>query len=101
MKPIMSGHRNMTNYETKLIGNAIRRKKLFLALSIISVITALGLTIYYSWKAYNQPEFDNVALHFVVVILILLNARQNLRQHYYAKVLEEIYDESVALKISS
>ncbi len=78
----------LSNYENKLINNAIKRKKLFLALSIISVIIGLSLAALYTWRAFNQPDFRE-GIHFLVVVLILLNARQNLRQHNYAKVLEK------------
>jgi len=79
----------LSQYEQNLIANAIRRKKLFLILSIGSVAIGLSLAIYYVWQANTLPDFQP-GVHFVVVILILLNARQNLRQHNYAKVLETI-----------
>jgi hypothetical protein len=79
----------LTDYQQKLIQNAIRRKKLFLILSIISVVIALGLAVFYTWEATTLPAFDT-GIHFVLVILILLNARQNLRQYNYAKVLESM-----------
>ncbi len=77
----------LTPYEKNLVLKAIRRKQLFLILSIVSVIIALSLALFYSWEAYTQPDFD-IGIHFVVVILILLNARQNLRQYKYAKILQ-------------
>ena len=79
----------LSNYEKKLVSNAIRRKNLFLVLSIISVIIALGLAVLYIWQSMNQLVFDK-GIHFILVILILLNARQNLRQYNYAKILERI-----------
>ncbi len=79
----------LTEYEQKLALKAIRRKKLFLTLSITSVIIALGLAAFYSWEAYAEPGFD-IGIHFTLVILILLNARQNLRQYNYAKILGTI-----------
>lgn len=79
----------LTHYEQKLALKAIHRKKLFLVLSITSVIIGLGLTIFYSWEAFTQPGFD-IGIHFTLVILIFLNARQNLRQYNYAKILEMV-----------
>jgi len=79
----------LTNYERKLALKAIQRKKLFLAISITSVIIGSGLAIFYSWEAYTQPNFD-IGIHFALVILIFLNARQNLRQYNYAKILEMV-----------
>jgi len=77
----------LTDYEQKLAAKAIRRKKLFLALSITSVIVGLSMAVFYCWEAYTQSGFD-IGIHFALVILILLNARQNLRQYNYAKILE-------------
>ncbi len=57
----------LTKYEHKLVINTIRRKKIFLVLSIISVIIGLGLAVFYSWEAYTQPGFD-VGIHFLIVI---------------------------------
>ncbi len=79
----------LTKYEHKLAINTIRRKKIFLVLSIISVIIGLGLAVFYSWEAYIQPR-STIGIHFVLVVLILLNARQYLRQHNYAKILETV-----------
>lgn len=77
----------LTKYEHKLAINTIRRKKIFLVLSIVSVIVGLGLAVFYFWEAYAHPRFD-IGIHFVLVVLILLNARQNFRQYKYAKILE-------------
>ncbi len=76
----------LTEYERNLAIKAIQRRKLFLVLSIASVIVGLGLAVFYSWEAYTQPGFD-IGIHFVLVVFILLNARQNLRQYNYAKIL--------------
>jgi len=77
----------LTIYEKKLAMKAIQKRKLFLVLSITSVIVGLGLAVFYSWEAYTQSSFD-IGIHFVLVVLILLNARQNLRQYSYARILE-------------
>ncbi len=79
----------VTKYEHKLAINTIRRRTIFLALSIISVMIGLGLAVFYSWEAYTQPRFD-IGIHIVLVVLILLNARQNLRLYSYAKMLEVV-----------
>ncbi len=85
----------LTEYEKKLVNRAIHRKKIFLTLSIISVVIALSLAIYYVWELINVPNFDK-GIHFVLVILILLNARQNLRQYNYAKIFETVIKNQVA-----
>ncbi|MFQ5581053.1 MAG: hypothetical protein ACE5F3_00315 [Mariprofundaceae bacterium] len=79
----------MSDSELRFSRRAIRRKKLFLRLSITSVIIALGLIVFYGWQFATQPDFA-VGLHAVLVILILLTARLNLRQYYYAKILEKL-----------
>lgn len=80
---------NLTDAELNFAKRAIKRKKLFLILSIVSVIVALCLALYYTWQAVTQSGFA-VTIHFVPVLLILLMARQNLRQYYYAKILEKL-----------
>lgn len=79
---------NLTERELHFAKRAIKRKKLFLVLSIVSVIVALSLAAYYTWQALTQKGFA-VGIHFVPVLLILLMARQNLRQYYYATILEK------------
>lgn len=80
---------SMTDSELLFAKRAIRRKKRFLLLSIISVIVGLGLALYYAWQFATQPGFAP-GIHFVLVLFILLMARQNLRQYYYAKILEKL-----------
>lgn len=79
----------MTDSELRFAKRAIRRKKLFMIFSIASVIVGLGLALLYAWQFATQPGFAP-GIHFVLVILILLMARQNLRQYYYAKILEKL-----------
>lgn len=79
----------LTEYEHKLAAMAIKRKTLFLALAIISVIVGPGLAVFYAREAYIQPGFDT-GIHFVLVILILLDGGQNLREYRYAKILETV-----------
>ena len=80
---------SLTDAERHFAKRAIRRKKLFLGLSITSVIVGLGLALLYIWQFNTQPGFAP-GIHFVLVLLILLMARQNLRQYYYAKILEKL-----------
>lgn len=80
---------SMTDAELNFAKRAIRRKKLFLVLSITSVVVGLCLTLLYAWQYATQPDFAP-GIHFVLVLLILLMARQNLRQYYYAKILEKL-----------
>ncbi len=80
---------NMTDSELHFAKRAIKRKKLFLALSITSVTVGLCLALLYIWQFATQPGFA-IGIHFVLVLLILLMARQNLRQYRYAKILEKL-----------
>jgi len=80
---------SMTDSELHFAKRAIKRKKLFLVLSITSVVVGLCLALFYAWQSATQPGFSP-GIHFVLVILILFVARQNLRQYYYAKILEKL-----------
>lgn len=80
---------SMTDSEINFARRAIKRKKLFLALSITSVVVGLCLALFYAWQFATQPGFAP-GIHFVLVLLIFLMARQNLRQYYYAKILEKL-----------
>jgi hypothetical protein len=80
---------NLTDPELRFAKRAIKRKKLFLWLSIAGVVAGLFLALYYAWQYATQPGFVP-GIHFVLVLLILLLARQNLRQHYYARILEKL-----------
>ena len=66
---------------------AIRRKRLFLALSLSGVAIAAALVFLYGVLWWRDPGFP-LASRAVIVVLILLNARQNLRQYKYARLLE-------------
>jgi len=80
----------MLNDEERLwTAKAIGRTRLFLQLSIAGVAIAIGLALWYAWQAYTQPNF-RLGIHAVLVLLILLNARQNLRQHRYATILAKL-----------
>jgi len=89
IETIESIHMSMTDTELHFARRAIKRKKLFLVLSITSVVVGLCLALFYAWQSATQPGFSP-GIHFVLVTLILLMARQNLRQYYYAKILEKL-----------
>jgi hypothetical protein len=87
----------MSDVETNQVGagerafaeRAIRRKRLFLVLSNVSVAVAVMLAAFYGYERLVHPEFS-IGPRAVIILLILLNARQNLRQHKYAAILEKI-----------
>lgn len=62
---------------------AIARERVFFVVTWIGVAVGLGLA---GWYALGSEEPAG-AVQWVVVVLILLNARQNLRQVKYARAL--------------
>ncbi len=79
----------MTEAQSRFLAAAIRRKDLFLQLSIVGVIVAIGLAGWYLWRTLEEPGAPG-GTGWALVILVLLNARQNLRQHKYAALLQEL-----------
>ncbi len=77
----------MTDSETRFAERAVRRKRLFLGLAIAGLVIAGGLSAYYAYRSLTDPGFG-IGPRAVIVLLILLNSRQNLRQYRYAGVLE-------------
>ena len=79
----------VTAAQQRFVERALRRKKLFLALSIVGIAIAVGLTAYYGFRRLNDPAFP-IGPRAVIIVLILLNSRQNLRQYRFASFLEEL-----------
>ena len=77
----------MTDADERFAARAIRRKGLFLGLSIAGLAVALALAVLYTILKWRDPAFPIVP-RAVISLLVLLNARQNLRQYRYARVLE-------------
>ncbi len=75
----------------RFVRTAVRRKKLFLILSATGVAIGLGLAAWFGYRRWAEPNAPT-ALHFVVVVLILLNARANLRQYRFAGALERLLE---------
>jgi len=78
----------MTDNDERFALRAIRRKRLFLGLSIAGLSIAAALSVLYGIFWWRDPKFP-IAPRAVIVLLVLLNARQNLRQYKYARLLEE------------
>ena len=76
----------MNENDERFARRAIRRKRLFLGLSIAGLSIAGALTVLYGFLWWRDPKFP-VAPRAVIVLLVLLNARQNLRQYKYARLL--------------
>jgi hypothetical protein len=60
-----------------------------LALSIAGLAIAAGLAVLTTIFRWRDPHYP-VGPRAVIVLLILLNARQNLRQYRYARILAEL-----------
>ena len=77
----------MSDSERRFAERAVRRRRLFMALAVAGVIVAAGLAVLYGWQWTHDHAFA-IGPRLVIVLLILLNARQNLRQYRYAGVIE-------------
>lgn len=75
--------------ERAFAAQAIRRKHVFRTLAIVGVLIGVGLLLLALYERVAHPDRATGA-HLVVVVLVLLNARQNLRQHKYAALLEKL-----------
>jgi hypothetical protein len=80
---------DLTGTERAFVARALRRRKLFLALSIVGLVVALALAGYYTWRKLHDPAFG-LGARMVIVVLVLLNSRQNLRQYRFAGILEKL-----------
>jgi len=83
----------MNDSELFFARRAVRRRRLFLGLAVAGVAIGAGLAGYYGWRFVHDPEFP-IGPRAVIVLLVLLNARQNLRQYRYAGVLERMMREA-------
>lgn len=80
---------DLTQAERSFVARAVRRGRLFLALSIAGLVIAAGLAVYYTTRKLLDPSFT-IGARVVILVLILLNSRQNLRQYRFARILEKI-----------
>lgn len=77
----------MTDKDRQFALRAIRRKRLFLLLSIAGLVVAAALAVLYGAWWWRDRAFA-IGPRAVIILLILLNARQNLRQFKFARILE-------------
>ena len=75
--------------DLRFADRAVRRKRLFAVLAGAGVAVAVALGGWYTYRWAHDPSFP-VGTRAALVVLILLNARQNLRQYRYARVLEQL-----------
>ena len=78
--------------ERRFATSARRKKRLFLALTAIGVAVAGGLIFYYGYRRMHDPAYP-LGTRTALVLLILLNARQNLRQYRYAALLDKLWPD--------
>ena len=78
-----------TDTQQRSVERAVRRKKLFLVLSIVGTVIAVVLAAYYGFRRLNDPTYP-IGPRAVIIILILLNSRQNLRQYRFASFIEDL-----------
>jgi hypothetical protein len=81
--------------ETRFAQRAVRRRRLFMALAIAGVTVAAGLSGLYGWWWLHDHAFA-IGPRMVIILLVLLNARQNLRQYRYAGVIAELLEKRAA-----
>jgi len=79
----------MTEVEQRFAERAVARRRLFLTLSIAGVVVALALTAYYVGCRIRDPTYP-LRGRGVLVLLILLNARNSLRHYRFAGVLQKL-----------
>jgi hypothetical protein len=77
-----------TDTQQRFVERALRRKKLFLAFSIAGIVIAVALAAYSAFRRLNDPTFP-IGPRAVIVVLILLNSRQNLRQYRFVSFIED------------
>ena len=82
----------LTGAERRFAERAIRRKNLFRGLMWGGIAVGAGLAAYYGYRWAQEPHYG-VGVRAVLVVLILLNARQNLRQYRYAAILEKALEK--------
>lgn len=83
----------LTYAEERFAERAAARRKLFLILSIVGVVVALGLAGYYAGCRIEDPTYP-LKGRGVIVLLILLNARNSLRQYRMAGLLGKLLPAS-------
>ena len=81
--------------QQRFVDRATRRSTLFLRLSIVGVVFGVFMLC---MAGYRAVEGAGGGSAFIIGILVLLNARQNLRQHKYAEVLKGVKAGSVQLE---
>ena len=80
--------------EQLFIERAIGRSRLFLIMMWLGLAVGFLLLAHATYLAIFSPGGAG-ALRWVLAIMILLNARQNLRQHKYAEALRKLHSPTI------
>jgi len=83
----------LTQQEKRFADSSVHRKRAFLVLAVAGVLVAAILTGFYAYQRARNPDYA-LGVRMVLVVLILLNARQSLRQFKYARLLEKLLESS-------
>lgn len=75
----------LTDQEKTFLSRAVRRKKLFLASSVATVIVALSFLVYHGMVAHDMN-----GLRFAVIIILLLSGRTYLRLYKSAVIFSKL-----------
>lgn len=71
--------------EEKFLQRQLNNQQSYLYFSIVGVVIGLGLLVYYLVSGLMD------GIHFALVMIILIGARGNLKQHKDAKLLAKFY----------
>jgi len=80
----------LSESERTFVEKAIGRSRIFLVVMWVGLAIGLPLLVHTITLSIASGG-DNLGLRAIVAIMILLNARQNLRQHKYAEALRKLY----------
>jgi hypothetical protein len=78
----------LTDAQRRFVDRAVRRKNLFLGLALAGIAVAVVLAAVFALGP--RAAGTGRGARAVIVLLVLLNARQNLRQYRYAAALEAL-----------
>ena len=80
---------SLTQVEQRFASRAVARRRRFLVLSIVGVVVALSLAGYLAASRIQDPSYP-LKGKGALVLLILLNSRNNLRHYRFAGVLGKL-----------
>ena len=72
--------------EEKFLHRQLSNQQSYLYFSIVGVVIGLGLLVYYMVTGLLD------GIHFALIMIILIGARGNLKQHKDAKLLAKFYE---------